>query len=276
VVIPIKYDIVGSFREGLALARVEPGEDIPNYKYGYIDKEGKEVIPFKYDIAHDFSEGLVRVELWEDFHHGKTGFIDKEGKEVIPIKYDDVGFFSEGLARVKLNGKWGYIDKEGKVVIPIKYDMADDFSEGFAPVAFGELEENMLFHGKWGFVNKEGREVIPIKYDWAGSFSKGLAPVTFMGEEGYIDKEGTEYFVFVGNLKEVVTNIVEEWLQVQKRGESGDIYWTKPRLVKSLYAVREWEILNCSISENTASVTVRISSSTKKRFSNYKTLALYS
>jgi hypothetical protein len=119
---------------------------------------------------------------------------------------------------------------------------------------------------EWGFCDRNKKIVIPIKYDGAGSFSKGLAPVTFMGEKDYIDKEGTEYFVFVGNLKEVVTNIVEEWLQVQKRGESGDIYWTKPRLAKSLYAVREWEIVNCSIEENTASVTVRISSSTKKGF----------
>ena len=98
---PIKYDYVGDFIENLA--RVEL-----NGKWGYIDKEGKEVIPLKYDFAWSFSEGLACVGL-----NGKSGFIDKEGKEVIPFKYDDAGPFSKGLALVRLNGKWGYIDKNG-------------------------------------------------------------------------------------------------------------------------------------------------------------------
>jgi hypothetical protein len=208
-------------------------------------------IPFLFILL-----GLVFVKLT-----GKWSHIDKKGK-----KYLD-GICPPELIPYREGDKWGFCDRNKKIVIPCKYDDVEDFSEGLAPV---EL------YGKWGFVDKEGKEVIPIKYDGAGSFSKGLACVELYGKYGYIDKEGTEYFVFVGSLKEVVTNIVEEWLQVQKRGESGDIYWTKPRLAKSLYAVREWEIVNCSISENTASVTVRISSSTKKRFSNYKTFAFYS
>lgn len=37
--------------------------------------------------------------------NGEWGFVDKDGREVIPLKYDDAESFSEGLARVKLNGK---------------------------------------------------------------------------------------------------------------------------------------------------------------------------
>jgi len=54
-------------------------------------------------------EGLARVEL-----NGKYGYIDKEGKVVIPIKYDFVGDFKGWLAPVQLNGKYGCIDKKGK------------------------------------------------------------------------------------------------------------------------------------------------------------------
>ncbi len=45
--------------------------------------------------------------------NGKWGFINKEGKEVIPCKYDVAFEFNEGLALVQLNGKFGYIDING-------------------------------------------------------------------------------------------------------------------------------------------------------------------
>ena len=38
----------------------------------------------------------------------KWGFVNKEGKEVIPCMYDYAGSFSEGLAAVGKNEKYGY------------------------------------------------------------------------------------------------------------------------------------------------------------------------
>ncbi|MDR2027184.1 MAG: WG repeat-containing protein [Prevotellaceae bacterium] len=51
-------------------------------------------------------EGRARVGL-----NGKYGYIDKNGKEIIPLKYNNAGRSSEGLFPVKLNGKWGCTDK---------------------------------------------------------------------------------------------------------------------------------------------------------------------
>ena len=155
------------------LARVELNE-----KYGFVDKDGREVIPLKYDYAREFSEGLARVCLNE-----KYGFVDKDGREVIPLKYDDAGDFSEGLAGVKLNEKYGFVDKDGREVIPLKYDYAGDFFEGLAGVKLNE---------KYGFVDKAGREFIPLKYDCAGGFSEGLAWVNLNGKYGFVDKAGRE------------------------------------------------------------------------------------
>jgi uncharacterized membrane protein YhaH (DUF805 family) len=67
-VIPLKYDKVWDFSEGMAVVLLDG-------KYGYIDKTGKEVIPLKYDNAWDFSDGLAAVEL-----DGKKFYIDKTGK----------------------------------------------------------------------------------------------------------------------------------------------------------------------------------------------------
>ena len=66
----------------------------------------------KYDDANNFSEGLARVKL-----NGKYGYIDKQGTEVIPLKYDYANNFSEGLALVGLADKYGFIDKQGTEVV---------------------------------------------------------------------------------------------------------------------------------------------------------------
>ncbi|MBQ5623621.1 MAG: WG repeat-containing protein, partial [Alistipes sp.] len=84
-------------------------------KFGFIDKTGKEVIPFKYVYAESFSEGLAAVRVGS-YIGGKYGFIDKVGKEIIPFKYDWVSCFSNGKAKVELNGEHFFIDKNGNKI----------------------------------------------------------------------------------------------------------------------------------------------------------------
>ena len=170
--IPCQYEQVGSFTDGLASVSIQVetpdgSTGMYSYRWGFIDKTGKEVVPCKYiytsnntsgdkpeDLPH-FSEGFARLCVIDESrpnklsnYYGKWGFIDKTGKEVIPFKYDTAGDFSEGLAMVAVrNGRsrstilgmeyeydCGYIDQTGKVVIPLQYNYARDFSEGLAAV----------------------------------------------------------------------------------------------------------------------------------------------
>src|SRR5690606_13661131 len=60
----------------------------------------------------------------------KYGFINKQGKEIIPLAYDEATNFSQGLAWVKQNNKWYIIDKTGTIVAgevkgSYQYDEAD-------------------------------------------------------------------------------------------------------------------------------------------------------
>jgi hypothetical protein len=51
--------------------------------------------------------------------NGKWGFIDKNGNEVLPFRYEHTVMrpsFKKGVARVKLNGREFYIDKKGNEV----------------------------------------------------------------------------------------------------------------------------------------------------------------
>ena len=103
-------------------------------KWGFIDRNGNEVIPCKYDYADWFSEKLILVEL-----NDKWGFIDKDGNEVVPCKYnpDKETYinFEEGFARViSEDYKCGFIDETGNEAIPCKYDEVTHFTEGLAAV----------------------------------------------------------------------------------------------------------------------------------------------
>ena len=86
-------------------------------KRGFINKDGKVVVPIIYDYVEDFSEGYAAVGI-----NGKYGFIDGSGKLVIPLEYDNIRGFEGKLAPVAKQGKWGYIDKSGEEVIPLLYD----------------------------------------------------------------------------------------------------------------------------------------------------------
>jgi hypothetical protein len=154
------------FNEGLA-AVWESGSG--GTKWGYIDYNGKVVIPFKYDDAMQFSDGLAAVKI-TDKNSAKWGFIDKKGKVVIPFEYDEVKPFSDGLAAVRIGidyvgtgaGPWGYIDKKGKLVIPMEHYYATSFSYGRAAVS--DSERHAPDGIKYGYIDTSGNLVIPMKY----------------------------------------------------------------------------------------------------------------
>jgi hypothetical protein len=100
-----------SFSDGLAVVTTSNGE----HKSGYINRNGKLLIPFQFAEANGFSEGLasVRNEI-----NGLWGYINKRGEWVIKQRFTDVPFegFKNGLAFVKENGKWSYINTKGEFI----------------------------------------------------------------------------------------------------------------------------------------------------------------
>ncbi|MES2431174.1 MAG: WG repeat-containing protein [Bacteroidota bacterium] len=71
LVIPIQYESIGGFVEGVAKVKI-------NGKYGFIDPSGKIIIPAIYNDAQNFDAGMAWVKDAEN----RTFYIDKTGKEI--------------------------------------------------------------------------------------------------------------------------------------------------------------------------------------------------
>lgn len=89
-----------------------------NGLYGYLDKNGNELIPAEYIEANYFYDSLALVKN----SNNKLGYIDRNGNTIISFIYDDATNFKNGISAVKLNKYWGAINKSGKVIIPFIHD----------------------------------------------------------------------------------------------------------------------------------------------------------
>ncbi len=193
VVIPLCFDAVGDFSEGLA--RFERDGN-----WGYIDTRGLVVIEPKFPWAEEFSEGLAKVQVSGSRlgMDGRWGFIDLMGRVVIPPNYNrgdgeksNIGSdgtedsFHDGLAKVEVNGKTGYIDKTGRLAIAAEFAYAYPFAEGLAAATKSRSGE-----GGWGYIDTTGKWVVQPTFEWGSSFGEGLAPVNRRQNCGYIDRSG--------------------------------------------------------------------------------------
>lgn len=155
--------------------------------YTYIDENGEEIFDYKYqDIGH-FSDDVTWAKL-----EGKYGYIDKEGNEIIPPIYLNNWNFNNGRVLISdreynkyfdVNSgvKYGYMDKSGDTVIPMKYAWAKSFNTGFAPV----FEKGKVF-----FIDTDGNKVFDKTFENAKEFRNSIAPVMSKGKIGFIDNKG--------------------------------------------------------------------------------------
>ncbi|TZF86319.1 WG repeat-containing protein (plasmid) [Pedobacter sp. BS3] len=174
-----------------------------NGKWGYIDRDGKEIVPFQYDEANPFEgnghndkndRAIVKL-------NGKWGIIDNTGKRITDIKYDTVKFVSAyGDAEAVLNGVKFKVDETGRTQIK-KYSNYDydnvfvyEFRNGYTPAQIRKYtdKEHNRFTEKIGLIAKDSTEAIPFgKYDDVGvengAENKGIAWVKSNGKWGIIN-----------------------------------------------------------------------------------------
>ncbi|MFN6474224.1 MAG: WG repeat-containing protein [Nostoc sp. SerVER01] len=231
-------------------------------------------------LSSSFSEGLAAIKL-----NGKWGFINENGKLVIPYQFDEVQKFFGGVATVRVGNLWGVINLEGKWIIQPANKYPIQFFQGIAttdlsvrdksgweiigdpiiyywdksgqlvgnfynqPVLAKEFQEELAIiqiplrawqekrdvypavatseysfvSSAWlkcGFQDKQGKVVIKPQFDGCQSFSQGLASVRVDKKWGYIDKTGK--FVVIPQF-DYADSFFEETALVVSNGKIGFI-----------------------------------------------------
>ena len=240
---------VGTFSEGFApICFLHQPPSLYSMHCGYIDETGRIVIPLRFVLSSQFSEGLawIRTETFVGFinHVGNVafelpdsfsigfreglaavatrtgwGFIDKTGGFISTKRYVQVESFSDGLAAVA-EGRWqeakyGFINRTGEVAIPLKFVPRPDQMEGIILSRFTEGLAPVMFGNLYGYIDHKGETVIRPTFREAGQFSEGLASVTAAdGRKGYIDKQGLFVITLAsgrgGQFKEGVATLAVE------------------------------------------------------------------
>lgn len=103
---------VTSFSDSIAGIKIKTDDNywiFVNKKFDFISQPFDSVRPFK--------EGLAAVKEYStDKTLSKWGFVNNNFEEVIPYKYDDVRSFVKELAYFRIGNVEGYINKTGKVI----------------------------------------------------------------------------------------------------------------------------------------------------------------
>lgn len=174
-VISPNYDGAKDFCGGYAI--VEKDE-----KIGIIDKNGKIIIPFKYDDLwdnHNYPNGLAVCKM-----NNKNLLIDMKGNELIPPVYDDISLDKNGstnIILIKNNKKYGWINKYNKILIPLKYDNVSNFND--------DEYAGVCINKKWGVIDKTGKVILDMKFDDINSpFEDGYMMIKVGDKYGFINK----------------------------------------------------------------------------------------
>lgn len=164
-------------------------------KYGFINRELKEVIPPQYDSVTSFkyihSRGLGEEYLSIVSLNNQYGLIDNNHNRLIPIENDSLIFDRcTGLIIACLNGQYGIFAvsaKEVKQITPFKYHNITSFSNDMAGVCVKTSTFGLFEKEKWGFLDITGKEIIPPQFD------KIIYP--FIKEQAYVEQNNERFFI---------------------------------------------------------------------------------
>ena len=244
IIVEPKYDICNNFL-------FSPITEVKlNGKWGFIDTNGKEITPIKYDFCRSFSHNYdnATVKLG-----GKWGFVDTNGNEVILSEdYDDIGYpwrlhiyddwwlggnsefelsrlFYGGIAAVVKNGKWGFINKKGEEIVPLKYDSA-------SVLEYDKIRSLVKIGEKCGLMDTNGKEVIPVKYDefdeGGGRYDPNHIAARIGEKWGIVDKTGKEFIPIEYDDPPYIT---EEYVFVKKNGKRSVLDTSKKEIIPIKY-----------------------------------------
>jgi hypothetical protein len=146
---------------------------------GYVNAQGKLVIPLAHYYADDFSDGMAQITVKIDISQEEL----EEGK-----RRNDA----------TVRERHGYIDTTGKMVIPPQFDRAEAFRWGIARVGVKHLvvdpkdpirpgAKKAVFH--YGFIDKKGRYLVEPTSDLTSEYGCNVSEQLIKNSQALMGKD---------------------------------------------------------------------------------------
>lgn len=195
-------------------------------KFGFYSEKGELLIPFEYEQASDFIDGIAVVKK------GKYGIIDETGKELLPYEYTNIILGEKRRVILERDNKYYLSDLKKGEEIEANYIYPID-------------EKKIIFEkeGLFGIMDFYGKILIPNEYE---EISKNI-DITFIGKKrgkysiyslennrkltkGYDYIEQLDKNVYIGG-----TNEIGKYAFLSSEFSTEEIYDEILRLDGSLY-----------------------------------------
>ena len=184
-----KYNYISDYKDGRAIIATDlsGGE----YRYGYIDLNGDEIIKPTYLEASEFKDEVALVKESKKIY----SLINKEGKVLNSYNYEYVAQYGDGLIifAESYDGPFGFINTAGREVIKPIYKSAQGFKSKVAIVS-----EDDTYFGPYGVIDLSGGYVYqPIYSDIKILSEDRLALGMRIGDDQYLSR----YVYAIGDTK---------------------------------------------------------------------------
>ncbi|MBX9850781.1 MAG: WG repeat-containing protein [Cytophagaceae bacterium] len=162
-----------------------------NYKWGYVDMNGKIIMPPRYDYAEEFKNmHYAMVEI-----KGKKGLIDTNGKEILPPNFTNIEPFDEHTIKIAEDSLWGLRKITGEVLCPVIYSR----------IEISDSTHYLISNkNAWGMMDTSGKIIIPVQYDTIRIEGKYIIPVS-QNRYGIYTKDGKEFVPCILTDYEILT-----------------------------------------------------------------------
>ncbi len=163
-------------------------------KYGIIDEQGNEIVPFEYSYINFYEDGIIKLGIKQKDDKYKMYFVDVDGKELVNAAllpwswigdYLGDGYIKVGSSSGKRKAIISMIYDQGKVYTETVDGVDQDYAAEIFYLGNDLFAVNDVKKKKWGIRNAQGREVWVFIYD-------EIIPLT---EDLFAAKKGNQWGV---------------------------------------------------------------------------------
>ncbi|MGL5277742.1 MAG: WG repeat-containing protein [Cetobacterium sp.] len=210
--IPLKYDAIGIFVDGKALAKKAE-------KIGVIDENGKVIVPFEYSEIYTGENNLFILKDDSEYFS-----YDLERKKSLDI--DEIYKVNERVLIFSKENRFGVIGYDGKIIVPNEYGEISTFIDkifiGYKDSKYSLYNlKNEKISSSFDFIEQLGNNEYRAGSSEIGAYAFLSEEVST--DEKYENIKKIDEYIYIGELKNNTSDVINLKLQLVKNISNKEI-----------------------------------------------------